>query len=209
MFHMMLLTSSVASVADHLYKKYLADKGYASVLFVDTAAETEIVDGDDEWLQNDLQSLKNQGYRVDRYTITGQTREEIEKKIDEYDILYMSGGNTAHLLLQLQKTNSFDLVKEKVAAGKTYIGTSAGSIIAGPRLPDYFDDEMPGLTDRTGFNFVNFTLVPHWGSPDFKDRYLGERIKTVYHVTQNPLLLLTDTQYVCVNDQGALMIEEA
>lgn len=205
----MLLTSSVASVADHLYKKYLADKGYASVLFVDTAAETEIVDGDDEWLQNDLQSLKNQGYRVDRYTITGQTREEIEKKIDEYDILYMSGGNTAHLLLQLQKTNSFDLVKEKVAAGKTYIGTSAGSIIAGPRLPDYFDDEMPGLTDRTGFNFVNFTLVPHWGSPDFKDRYLGERIKTVYHVTQNPLLLLTDTQYVCVNDQGALMIEEA
>lgn len=206
---MMLLTSSVASVADHLYKKYLADKGYASVLFVDTAAETEIVDGDDEWLQNDLQSLKNQGYRVDRYTITGQTREEIEKKIDEYDILYMSGGNTAHLLLQLQKTNSFDLVKEKVAAGKTYIGTSAGSIIAGPRLPDYFDDEMPGLTDRTGFNFVNFTLVPHWGSPDFKDRYLGERIKTVYHVTQNPLLLLTDTQYVCVNDQGALMIEEA
>jgi len=113
---MIILTSSVASVADHLYKNYLADKGYKTILFIDTAAEPEIGKeaGDDNWLLADLHSLQHQGYIVDRWSITGKTREEIELKIGEYDVLYMCGGNTIYLLQQLKKTNSFDLIKQKV-----------------------------------------------------------------------------------------------
>jgi dipeptidase E len=205
---MIFLTSSVASVADHLYKHFLADKGYKSVLFVDTAAEPKIGDeeGDDQWLQDDLQSLRNQGYQVDRYTVTGKTRDEIEKVVDSYDIFYMCGGDTTYLLSQLRKTDSFSLIAERVRVGKPYIGTSAGSIIAGPRLPDYFDDEMPELTDRACFNFVNFTLVPHWGSPHFRERYLNKRLEIAYRDTQDPLLILTDRQYVQVLDGGAFRI---
>ena len=202
---MIFLTSSVGSVAAHLHKNFLAGKGYKSVLFIDTAAEPEIVNGD-EWLQRDLQALREQEYQVDRYTVTGKTREEVEAEIDRYDILYMCGGNTAYLLNQLQKTNTFSLIVEKVQGGKLYIGTSAGSIIAGPRLPDYFFDEMPELEDTTCFNFVNFTLVPHWGDEYFRERYVGERLQKVYKDTQEPLLLLTDTQYVQVGDDGFVRI---
>ena len=96
---------------------------------------------------------------------------------------------------------SKDLILKK---GKTYIGTSAGSIIAGPRLPVYLldDDKSVKVEGLKGYGFVNFTLLPHWGSEDFKERYLGERLKIVYKDDQVPLLLLTDNQYVHVqNDQ--------
>ena len=195
-------------VADHLYKNFLAAEGFRTVLFVDTASEPEIGKeaGDDWWLVKDLQSLEAQGYQVDRYTITGKTREEIEKQIDEHDVLYMCGGNTAYLLNQLRKTDSFVLIKQKVNGGKPYIGTSAGSIIAGPYLPEYFIDEEPELTDRSCLGFVNFTMVPHWGSPDFREEYLGGRLEKVYTTTQDPLLIVTDTQYVAVKDDGSWCI---
>jgi dipeptidase E len=205
---MIFLTSSVALVADHLYKNFLADKGFKTILFIDTAAEPEVghEDGDDVWLQKDLKSLQDQGYQVDRFTITGKTKEEIEKKIDEYDVLYMCGGNTAHLLNQLKMTGAFDVIINKVRSGKPYVGTSAGSIVCGPRLPDYFFDEIPGLEDTKGFGFVNFTLVPHWGDEYFKERYIGERLQKAYRNDQDPLLLLTDRQYVQVLEDGAFKI---
>ena len=199
---MILLTSSVATVANHLYKKYLVDKNYKTVLFIDTAAEPEIgkVDGDDDWLQADLKSLRNQGYKVDRYTVSGKTREEIELMIDTYDIIYMSGGNTVYLLSQLQITDSFDLIKEKVNNGKPYIGTSAGSIIAGPKIPLYLEDpEDIEIKNDTGFNFTNTIIVPHWGSVYFKEMYLEHRLKLAYQASEPPFLLLSDFHYVAID----------
>lgn len=205
---MIFLTSSVASVADHLYKNFLAGKGFKTILFIDTAAEPEVghEDGDDEWLQNDLKSLQNQGYQVDRYTVTGKNKEEIEKTIDSYDVIYMCGGNTAYLLNKLRRTGAYDLIIDKVKNGKPYIGTSAGSIICGPKVPDYFSEEEPELEDRTAFNFVNFTMMPHWGDEYFEERGIAKRIEIAWRPDQNPILALTNDQYVQVLEDGAFKI---
>lgn len=77
--------------------------------------------------------------------------------------------------------------------GKIYIGTSAGSIIAGPKLPDYLldlgeeiiDDELPGAT---GFGFVNFIIIPHWRSEGFKNLCLKSRLSKIFQKDQHPLL---------------------
>ena len=201
---MIFLTSSVASVADHLYQNFLSNKKFKTVLFIDTAAEPKDQSGD--WLLKDLRSLERQGYIVERYTITGQTRDSIEKKIDAYDVVYMCGGSVSYLLNELRKTDSLELIKGKVLGGKPYIGTSAGSIICGPELPDYYYDEISGLTDTKCFNFVNFTLVPHWGDEHFRERYVGSRLEKTYRDTQVPLLLLTDRQYVQVLEDGGVKI---
>jgi dipeptidase E len=199
---MILLTSSVASVAGHLYKKFLAEKKYHSILFIDTAAEIEIGKeaGDDDWLQADLQSLRDQGYEVNRYTVTGKKQQEIESVLNSHDIIYMCGGNTLYLLKQLQTTGSFDLIKEKVLSGKPYIGTSAGSIIAGPKVPLYleFADNIT-VMDDSGFGFINVIVVPHWGSVHFKDLYLERGLQAAYHATEPPLLLLNDGQYIALD----------
>lgn len=198
---MIILTSSISPVARHIYKNYLSGENYKSILFIDTAAEPEIgkVEGDDDWLQADLNSLKEQGYQVDRWSVTDQTRNEAEAKIDEYDIIYVCGGNTIYLLQQLQKTDTFELIKEKVREGKPYIGTSAGSIIAGPKVPIYLEDsEDIQLDDYTGFQFTNTIIVPHWGSEHFKKMYLEERLELAYRDTEPPFLLMSDYHYAVI-----------
>ncbi|MAZ56351.1 hypothetical protein CL653_00995 [bacterium] len=209
---MIILTSSVATVASHIYQHRLSDKGYKTILFIDTASEPEIgkVEGDDDWLQADLKGLRDQGYQVDRFTVTGKTKEEIEVEFDKYDVLYMCGGNTIYLLQKLQETGSFDLIVEKVRNGKPYIGTSAGSIIAGPKIPVYLEDaEGITLDDYTGFRFTNTIVVPHWGSEHFKQMYLDERLKLAYKDSEPPFLLMSDYHYAVIDEDGSLKMFSA
>lgn len=197
----LFLTSSVHAVAHDIAKRVNLSKAN-KLVFIDTAAEPKGEREDLEWLKNDRQALVDAGFFVSDYTITGKTKSELKADLKEFDYIYMSGGNTAYLLEQSQKSGFASLIKELIQKDKIYIGTSAGSIIAGPKLPDYFSDEKAELKNKNGYGFVNFTLLPHWGSEDFKERYLGERLKIVYKEDQVPLLLLTDNQYVHVkNDQ--------
>lgn len=60
--------------------------------------------------------------------------------------------------------------------------------------------EGVSLEHREAYGLVNFTTVPHWGTEDFKEKYLGGRIATVYREDQVPLILLTDDQYVHIRN---------
>lgn len=205
---MLFLTSSISSVAKHIHDTFLANKGYKTVLFIETAAELEIGEGDDAWFQADLQSLKDAGYHVDRFTLTGKTRDEIVSAVDEHNIVYMSGGNTSHLLQQFQKTDSLEIFRDKIQQGKPYIGSSAGSIIAGPKIPEYLAETDPLLEDYTALGLVNFAVAPHWGSEHFREEYVGKRIEIAYRNDQPPYILLNDTQYLYIDDQGLMKVIE-
>src|SRR3989338_5291233 len=197
----LFLTSSVHAVAHDIANRVNLKKAN-KLVFIDTAAEPKGERDDLERLKKDRKALVDAGFTVSDYTITGKSKKQLEADLNKFDYIYMSGGNTAYLLEQSQKSGFVSVIKELVQKGKIYIGTSAGSIIAGPMLPAYFSDEEPKLENKNGYGFVNFTILPHWGSEDFKERYLGERLKIVYKDDQVPLLLLTDNQYVHVqNDQ--------
>ena len=170
-------------------------------MFIDTAAEPE--EGDKEWLKNDRKALVDAGFEVTDYTITGKTKEELESYLSKFDYIYLSGGNTVYLLQQSQKTGFISVIRDLVNnKGKTYIGTSAGSIITGTKVPDYLFDESKDikLEDLSGYGFVNFTILPHWGSEDFREKYLDKRLEKAFKKDQVPLLLLTDNQYVHVKN---------
>ena len=203
----LFLTSSVHAVAHDIAKKVDLSKTN-KLVFIDTAAEPKEDDDDLIWLKNDRQALVDAGFKVSDYSITNKSKNQLESDLDEFDYIYLSGGNTAYLLEQSQKSGFVSLIKELIEKkGKIYIGTSAGSIIAGPKLPDYFSDEIPELENRKGYGFVNFTIVPHWGSEHFKERYLGERLKIVYKEDQVPLILLTDNQYIYVKGDQMRIVD--
>lgn len=205
----LFLTSSVHAVAHDIAKKVNLSKAN-KLVFIDTAAEPKGEKEDLEWLKNDRQALVDAGFEVSDYTITGKSKSELENYLIDFDYIYLSGGNTAYLLQQSQKSGFIDLVKDFIRnKGKIYIGTSAGSIIAGPKLPDYISDQVEELEleNKGGYGFVNFTLVPHWGSEDFKERYLGERLRIAYKDDQVPLILLTNNQYVHVQDDKMKIVD--
>ena len=201
----LFLTSSVHGVAHDIAKRVDLSRA-RELVFIDTAAEPE--KGDKAWLKKDRRSLVDAGFSVTDYTLTGKSRNELKRDLEKFDYLYLSGGNTMYLLEQSRKSGFFSLVQELVREkGKIYIGTSAGSIIAGPKIPDYLLDkgERPG--DITGYGFVNFTIAPHWGDEDFKDKYLQDRLKIAYRRDQVPLILLTNSQYVLIDGDRMEIIQ--
>ncbi|KKR29636.1 hypothetical protein A2715_06125 [Candidatus Woesebacteria bacterium RIFCSPHIGHO2_01_FULL_39_32] len=205
----LFLTSSVHAVAYDIAKRVDFSKGN-KLVFIDTPAEVE--EGDKTWLKNDRKALVEAGFDVSDYTITGKTKKQLEKYLEDFEYIYLSGGNTFYLLQQSQKTGFVEVIKNLIVKkGKIYIGTSAGSIIAGAKCPDYLLEKKDtlALENRSGYGFVNFTVVPHWGSKDFRDKYLNKRLKIAYKTDQVPLLLLTDNQYVHVKDNWVEIVDVA
>jgi dipeptidase E len=194
----LFLTSSVNYVAHDIAKKLdLSQKN--KLVFITTPVEPDT--GDTSWMNDDRQSLVEAGFYVTDYSITNKAADQLKQDLKDFDYIYMSGGNTLYLLRQSQKSGFIPLIKELVNnQGKIYIGTSAGSIIAGKKCPDYLLDqnEVAEMENVDGYGFVNFTIMPHWGSEHFREKYLGGRLEAANKFPQVPFILLTDNQYVHV-----------
>lgn len=204
----LFLTSSVHAVAHDIAKR-LDVSTQNKLVFIVTAAEPDM-DDDITWLENDRQSLVDVGFDVTDYTITGKTLAQLQQDLPHYDYIYVSGGNTLHLLTESQRSGFIYYVRDLVEKqGKIYIGTSAGSIATGQKCPDYYLDEKE--TQETiqlkGYGLVNFSIIPHWGSEDFKELYLEGRMDLSYKVDQVPFIVLTDTHYVYVEGEKFEIIE--
>lgn len=203
----LFLTSSVHAVAQHIAQK-LDLTIHNELVFIDTPAEREKKDR--QWLKDDRQSLVDAGFLVTDYTITGKSKQQLAHDLSVFDYIYMSGGDTFYLLEKSLESGFIEVVQDMVInQGKIYIGTSAGSIICGEKCPDYLLDEALHSSEmnRNGYGLVNFTILPHWGSTDFKEKYLDKRLGIAYRVDQEPLLLLTDTQYVQVQDDSITIVD--
>jgi dipeptidase E len=198
----------VSFVAHDIAKK-LDLKTDNRLAFIDTAAEVE--EGDKQWLSDDRQALVDAGFEVTDYTITNKTPDELLEDLHDFKYIYLSGGNTYHLLQQSKKSGFDRLVHEMLDAGKIYISTSAGSIIAGPKLPEYLmelDDPLEtGMENKNAYGLVDFVILPHWGSDNFRDRYLNTRLNIAYDHPDQPYLLLADNQYIHVVDDRYHFVE--
>jgi len=166
--------------------------------FITTPIEVEDMT-DDRWYRDDRTALANNGFDFFDYTVTGKSPKDFAQDLSSIDAIYISGGNTNHLLKESQQSGFIPFIQNFVSSGKLYLGTSAGSIIAGPSLPAYLrgdEDKAPSLTDFACYNLVNFTLLPHWGSNFFKSNYLGGRISQIYSELMPPFVICNDHEYV-------------
>jgi dipeptidase E len=122
----------------------------------------------------------------------------------------MAGGNTFFLLQQLQITKSVNTLKSFIVKGGIYIGSSAGSIVAGPDIwPVRRLDTLAKakkINGYKGIGLVDFVIFPHWGSDAFKDGYLRKRMNDNYNL-DHKLMLLTDNQYVIANGKNLQIID--
>ncbi|HCM81934.1 MAG: Peptidase E [Microgenomates group bacterium GW2011_GWC1_43_11] len=202
----LFLTSSSFNVATDVAKR-LGKKGLR-LTCIKTASEVE--KGDLWWLKRDQDTLANAGFIVTDYTITGKTKTEIQKDLGSTDIIFFSGGNTFYLLQQIQQSGCADIIRGFVEKGMPYIGSSAGSQIAGPDIwPVYrLDnaDQAPKIKGYVGLGLVDFVVFPHWGSDDFKELYLNQRLEHAY-TDKHKIILLTDNQYIVIEDDMYKIVE--
>lgn len=195
----MFLTSSSETVMDDIVKKLPKSPSELNLAFIDTAAEVE--EGDHWWVREEKEKLIEVGFKVDEFSIKGMTKEELEKRLENKQVIYFCGGNTFYLLDQVIKIGADEVVREKIEAGVIYIGSSAGSMIVGKRidLVSTIDDrsKAPDLKSD-GLGIVDIAILPHWGSEIFRNEYL-KGFEAMY-IEGVKIVPLTNQQYIWVDD---------
>src|SRR5262249_47095738 len=87
---------------------------------------------------------------------------DIEQAVNDSEAVFVGGGNTFRLLKCLYDSNLLTLIKQKVAAGMPYIGSSAGSIVAGPTLKTTKDMPVVEPPSFDALGIVPFQISPHY-----------------------------------------------
>ena len=98
----------------------------------------------------------------------------MQRAIDQADGIFVGGGNTFRLLKGLYDHGLLVPIRERVAAGVPYIGSSAGSIVACPTLKTTKDMPVVQPPSFEALGLVPFQISPHYLDPDPSSTHMGE-----------------------------------
>lgn len=168
--------------------------------FITTPTEPPDEALDLSWLENERVMLSRSGFDTFDYTITGKSLVQIQSDLSKIDVLHIPGGNEFYLKEKSNESDFGDFVKLYVLKGGTYIGSSCGSIIVGtdmtPLLKLSDHDSLKAPLDTKGFGIVDFTILPHWGSEEFRSRWLNDDSFNYMYQESQKLIALNNYEYV-------------
>lgn len=196
----LFLASSGDYVLDDIVKHLPKKPEEYQLAFINTAAEVE--DGDHWWVKKEKEKLLSAGFQTDEFSVTGLSKEELDSKMAGKNGIYICGGNTYYLLDQVIKSDFDQFLRKWIENGKLYLGSSAGSQIIGVDIDLIPSDEATKAPDlkSKGLGIVDLSIVPHWGSRDFKDEYLTS-ISSLYR-DNTKIILLSNSQYLHVQGEA-------
>jgi dipeptidase E len=86
--------------------------------------------------------------------------------LERAEAVFVGGGNTYALLQRLQRAGLVGAIRARVAAGLPYVGSSAGSNVAGPTILTTNDWNVVGLDRFEALGLVRFNINPHYRETD-------------------------------------------
>ena len=200
-----ILLASTSTVYGGTYLSYLQDElmdfftGIDEILFVPYARPSGITH--DEYTQIAQQFFNRVGKRI----VGLHTFADPKKAIRQAKAIFTGGGNTFVLVNQLYGLEVMDVLREAVENGTLYMGTSAGSNIAGQTMQT--TNDMPILYPPSfkTLGLVPFNINPHYLDPDPQSKHKGEtretRIKEFHVFNDTPVIGLREGSWLRVEDE--------
>jgi dipeptidase E len=125
------------------------------------------------------------------------------RALEQADAIFVGGGNTFRLLKSLYDCDLLPAIRRAVEEGMPYIGSSAGSIVAGPSLKTTKDMPIVQPVSFEALGLVDFQVSPHYLDPDPHSTHMGE--------TQEERILQfleeNDATVVGLREGGVLRVE--
>jgi dipeptidase E len=131
------------------------------------------------------------------------------RAIAETGAIFIGGGNTFRLLKALQDLEWIEPIRRRVREGVPYIGSSAGSNVAGATIKTTKD--MPIVQPRSfdALRLVPFQISPHFQDPDPASTHMGEtqeeRIIQFLEENETPVLGMREGAWVRAS-QGTVVL---
>lgn len=145
------------------------------------------------------------GYDLDSAHATKRPIEAIEKT----DAVFIGGGNTFRLLKALQDLELLEPIRRKVRSGMPYIGSSAGSNVAGPTIKTTKD--MPIVQPRSfdALGLIPFQISPHYLDPDPASKHMGEtqeeRILQFLEENETPVVGIREGAWLSIENRAVTL----
>lgn len=181
---------------------YVGDLTDKRVLLINTASHGEGFEPDPSEC---VVPFIKRGARVIPFDLAGQGMDAVQAQLRAADIIYVAGGNTFYLLHHMNECGFKGLLTSAWAAAKTYIGSSAGSIVMGPDIAHVatMDDPAvaPELKATTGLGLIDFLFLPHVNSPMKNMAAAADQIARAYNGA-TPMMGFKDAEIVYVPDHA-------
>jgi len=131
------------------------------------------------------------------------------RAVSEAEAVFVGGGNTFVLLRDLYESGAIEPLRERALEGMPYMGSSAGSNLAG--LTVGTTNDMPVVEPESfrALGLVPFNINPHYVDPDPGSTHMGEnretRIGEFHHFNRQPVLGLREGAILRVKGGSALV----
>lgn len=191
--------------------KDLVDKPFSELklAFIPTAANVEL--GGKEWLIEDMYRCTQLGLKqVDIVDIAALPREEIIKRLQEADLIFVGGGNTYYLMTCIEKLNLKEFLLELLKT-RVYIGLSAGSMIVSKWWSCDYDaqyyNEPEGPKRYNCLGITDLHIMPHLYPSEFPKVTL-KKIEILAKDFDDPLYALDDNSALKYVDGNIEVVSE-
>ncbi len=187
-----------------------------SVIFIPTAANT--VEGDKDWLIDNLNDLKREYKSVDILDIAGVPQKIWQPRMESSDLICFGGGNEQYLA-KVMRESGVDKVLPELLKTRVYMGISAGSMVVGQFLsydlikivyPEEVFEEL-----AKPLAYVDCLFIPHLNSEYFTqvrkeilEKHKADLNFPVYACDDNSGLKIVDGKIEVVSEGEYLVLNK-
>jgi dipeptidase E len=159
----------------------------------------------DAYAANARKRFETMNYKLDSIHTAPDARQAVENA----EAIFIGGGNTFRLLKALYDFDLIPPIRRRVDAGMPYIGSSAGSNVAGPTIKTTKDMPIVQPPSFDALGLVPFQISPHFLDPDPSSTHMGEtqeeRILQFLEENDTPVAGLREGAMVRVENSSMIL----